>query len=99
MSASDDPIGAELVYDRLMPLYGSPMLSMTLTISFDGMISRIALCTRSHSAAVSSMRVPVGARRCSLNWPLSTDGKQSSPTQRTSPSEANQAAQHQSPNT
>ncbi len=26
--------------------------------------------------AVSSMRVPVLARRCSLNWPVSDDGKE-----------------------
>ena len=42
--------------------------------------SRIACSTRSQSTAVSSMRVPVGARRCSLNWPLSTAGKKSCPT-------------------
>ena len=34
--------------------------------------------------AVSSMRVPVGARRCSRNWPLSTAGKKSWPSHGTS---------------
>ena len=33
MSASRGPIGAELLYDRLMPLYGRPMLSMMLASS------------------------------------------------------------------
>jgi len=31
--------------------------------------------------AVSSMRIPVGARRCSLKEPLSTLGKKSRPSQ------------------
>ena len=34
-------MGAEFVYERLMPLYGRPMLSMTLTISAFGITSRI----------------------------------------------------------
>ncbi len=37
------------------------------------------------------MRVPLGARRCSLNWPLSTAGKKSSPTQRARNNDATQA--------
>src|SRR6202453_3494820 len=51
------------------------MLSMTERISFCGISLRIASSTWSQSAAVSSMRVPVGARRCSLNSPVSTAGK------------------------
>ena len=41
MSASPGPIGADVLYDRLMPQYGRPMLSMMLAISLGGMISRI----------------------------------------------------------
>ena len=44
---------------------------------------RMDCSTRSQRRAVSSMRVPVGARRCSLNWPLSTEGKKSCPSQGT----------------
>ena len=47
-----------------------------LAICLAGMISRIVASTRSQSAAVSSMRVPVRARKCSLIWPPSTDGKE-----------------------
>ena len=36
--------------------------------------------TRSQRRAVSSMRVPVLARTCSLNWPLSVVGKKSWPS-------------------
>ena len=46
-----------------------------------GISSRMVCSTRSHKRAVSSMRVPVRARRCSLNWPLSTAGKKSWPSQ------------------
>jgi len=58
-----------------MPLYGSPMLSTILSISTGGMIWRMACSTRSHRRAVSSMRVPVGARTCMRIWPESTVGK------------------------
>ena len=42
------------------------------------------LSTRSASRAVSSMRVPVLARRCRMNCPLSVFGKKSWPSQGTS---------------
>ena len=38
MSASCGPIGAEFVYERFRPLYGSPMLSMRLASSRAGTI-------------------------------------------------------------
>jgi len=60
------PTGAEVLYARLMPLYGRPMLSTRLTSSEAGITSRIVASTASQSAAVSSMRVPVRALMCSL---------------------------------
>ena len=63
------------------------MLSITLSISFAGISSRIIRSTSSHSAAVSSMRVAVGARICSLICPASTVGKKSSPSQGSSAKE------------
>ncbi len=55
-------MGAEFVYVRFRPLYGRPMLSLMLEISVGGISFRMASSTRSHSAAVSSMRVPAIAR-------------------------------------
>ena len=46
------------------------------------MISRIVLSTCSTSFSVSSMRVPAGARKCSLIRPTSAVGKKSVPTTR-----------------
>ena len=57
------------------------MLSMMVRIRFSVSASRISVSTRSQMAAVSSMRVPVGARMCSLNSPVSTLGKKSCPSQ------------------
>ncbi len=81
MSASAGPIGAELLYERLSPLYGTPMLSMIVPSSPGGIVARIVPSIRSHSRAVSSMRVPVRPRTWSLIWPLSTAGKKSLPSQ------------------
>src|SRR6266481_3122852 len=64
-----------------MPLKGKPMLSMTFWTSLGGICCRIDCSTRSQRLAVSSMRIPVGARRCSLKEPLSTLGKKSRPSQ------------------
>ena len=64
------------------------MLSMMLVTSWGGISWRMEFSTRSQSRAVSSMRVPVGARRCRVNWPLSTLGKKSWPIQGTSRNEA-----------
>ena len=55
------------------------------------------LSIRSQSRAVSSMRVPVGARTCSLIWPPSTAGKKSWPSHGTSsdrPRPAHAARKH-----
>ena len=62
-----------------MPLLGTPMLSRMVSSSSGGTISRIAVSTWSAMRAVCSMRVPVGARRCSRICPASTDGKKSCP--------------------
>src|SRR5260370_1354532 len=43
MSASSGPTGAELLYDKLIPLYGTPMLSMMLATSPEGIFLRIAV--------------------------------------------------------
>ena len=57
------------------------MLSMIVPSCCRGMIcSNHGLRPDRTSRAVSSMRVPVCARTCSLNWPLSTDGKKSCPS-------------------
>ena len=45
---------------------------------------RMNASTWSHSRAVSSMRVPVLARTCRMNWPLSVVGKKSWPSHGTS---------------
>ena len=42
---------------------------------------RMEVSIRSASRAVSSMRVPVLARKCRLNWPASVTGKKSWPSQ------------------
>ena len=60
------------------------MLSMMLEISLGGICSRMKPSIRSQRLAVSSMRVPARARRCSLNCPASTLGKKSRPSQGTS---------------
>src|SRR6266404_5785897 len=83
ISASEVPTVPVLLYDVLMPLYGSPMLSMMLEISPGGSCRRIDRSTRSQSRAVSSIRVAVGARKWRLNEPLSTLGKKSCPNQGT----------------
>ncbi len=59
------------------------MLSMMLEISLGGICWRMKLSIRSHRPAVSSIRVPARARRCSLNCPASTRGKKSRPSQGT----------------
>ena len=60
------------------------MLSMMLEISLGGICSRMKPSIRSQRFAVSSIRVPARARRCSLNCPASTLGKKSRPSQGTS---------------
>ena len=45
MSASPGPIGADVLYDRLTLLYGSPMLSMMPPSSRGGIVSRSASST------------------------------------------------------
>lgn len=45
-----------------------------------GICVRMNFSIWSHSRAVSSMRVPVGARILRRIWPLSTDGKKSRPS-------------------
>jgi hypothetical protein len=45
-----------------------------------GIISRIATSIASAMRAVSSMRVPVAARKCRRIWPASTVGKKSRPS-------------------
>ena len=71
-----------------MPLTGRPMLSTIGPSAAGGMVSRITFSTRSQSAAVSSMRVPVGARTCSFSSALSTGGKKSWPRNGAKPNEA-----------
>src|SRR3989442_1174955 len=56
------------------------MLSRITFTSPAGISRRIAASTRSVSRAVSSMRVPVLARRCKMNCPLSVSGKKFSPS-------------------
>ncbi len=56
------------------------MLSMMLSISSAGTIWRMVFSTTSHSRATSSIRVPVLARTCRINWPLSVFGKKSCPS-------------------
>ena len=53
-----------------------PMLSNMPWKSSAGISRRMAASTSSTSLAVSSMRVPLRARRCSRNCPASTDGKE-----------------------
>src|ERR1700691_1373685 len=56
------------------------MLSRILSSSLAGTTRRMLFSTRSQRRAVSSIRVPVLARRCSMNWPLSVAGKKSWPS-------------------
>ena len=63
-----------------MPLLGTPRLSRMVSSWSFGTSSRMAASTSSASRAVSSMRVPVGARMCRRIWPASTLGKKSRPS-------------------
>ncbi len=74
------PIGAEVLYDKLMLEYGNPMLSMMLETSSAGIARRMACSIRSQALAVSSMRIAVFVRTCSLICPASVDGKKSWPS-------------------
>ena len=80
MSPSCGPIVPLLLYVRLIPLFGSPMLSTMLAIACGGTTPRTVCSTWSNSAAVSSMRVPIGARTWIAISPASTDGKKLRPS-------------------
>ena len=67
---------------------------MMLASSDGGMTSRIEVSIRSPRRAVSSMRVPVLARKCRLNWPASVVGKKSWPSQGISRKAAAQSARN-----
>ena len=67
------------------------MLSRMLSISCGGTSARMEASTRSQSRAVSSMRVPLLARTCRMNWPLSLAGKKFWPSHGTSRKAARQA--------
>src|SRR4029453_18774965 len=56
-----------------------PMLSRIMARSLSGTISRMASSTWPKMRSVCSMRVPAGARTCSLICPASTLGKKSWP--------------------
>ncbi len=79
ISPSSVPIVPALLYERLMPLFGTPRLSRIVSSWSFGTSWRIAASTSSARRAVSSIRVPVGARRWSRIWPASTLGKKSRP--------------------
>ena len=55
------------------------MLSTMAPVSAAGMMVRIAFSTSPKRAAVSSMRMPTGARTCIKIWPPSTCGKKLRP--------------------
>ncbi len=76
MSASAAPTVPDVMSCVFIALYGMPMSSRMPLISEDGTVWRMKASTSSQRRAVSSMRVPVGARRCRMNWPLSTAGKE-----------------------
>jgi hypothetical protein len=63
ISPSNVPMTPELLYARLMLLLGTPRLSRIVSSSAFGTSSRIATSTASAIRAVSSMRVPVAARK------------------------------------
>ena len=65
---------------------------MMLSSSPAGISLRIAASTRSARRAVSSIRVPVFARRCRMNCPLSLVGKKFSPSHGSSSHALRQAA-------
>ena len=93
-SASPVPIGSDASYVRLIPLTGTPMLSSTPASWSAGITPRIFASTSSVSRAVSSIRVPVGARRCRRISPVSTDGKKSLPANANRPVDATQASRN-----
>ena len=73
-----------------MPLVGSPMLLTTLSTRAAGMIARTSRSTLVVRSVVSSMRVPVGARRWILMAAASTEGKKSWPSVGARPSDTKQ---------
>jgi hypothetical protein len=74
-----------------MPLTGRPTLSSIEASCCFGITPRMVASTSSVRRAVSSMRVPVGARMCSRISPVSTDGKKSRPANGSSASEPTHA--------
>ena len=62
-----------------------PIMALMVPISSAGMISRMPASTARTISSVFSIRVPVGARKCSFIRPASTDGKKSVPTTNASP--------------
>ena len=63
----------------LMPLIDRPMLSTIVCKDVGGMIARMAASIRSTCSAVSSIRIPVGARTCKAICVLSIGGKKLRP--------------------
>ena len=62
-----------------------PIIALMVSISCSGMMARMPFSTWATSSSVPSMRVPVGARKCSFISPASTEGKKSVPTTNTRP--------------
>ena len=82
-----------------MPLTGMPTLSAMVAISRGGMIWRIAFWMAAKWLALSSTRVPIGARACIRIWPESTDGKKLRPRKGASRNDASTKAMKPQMNT
>ncbi len=87
ISPSMGPTVAESLSERLIPLYGSPMLSRITLICCAPTSCLMRLSTAAKSCCVLSRRVPGGARTCRRICPASTCGKKSRPSSGNSSSE------------
>ena len=74
-------------------------MSLMVSSSSAGMISRMLSRPAPTSFSVSSMRVPRGARKCSFMMPASTDGKKSVPMTGTSAPRSPRSATTKQPST
>ena len=100
MSASVTPVVGLSEKARLVSeVLGMPTLSRMVPSSPGGMTSRMAASTPATRRAVSSRRVPTGARRWRRSCPASTAGKKSCPShgRRAAPEAATRSAPTSTP--
>ena len=84
MSASDGADGRRIAVGEIDAAVGQADVVDDVADLLGRDLPRMRLLHQIAKRAVSSMRVPVRARTCNLNWPASTAGKKSWPSNGTS---------------